>query len=130
MRCNNCGWETPEGSQKCETCGPRLQESSQNYKQCPNGHYYKGDECPYCIQISEEKERLKSQLEELRKDPPSPPPPGNAMCYCPITDNDYDDYDDNSNDNSEDGRNGLSHKWLIILAIIVVVAIAIAIVLV
>ena len=126
MRCNKCGWENPEGSQKCEKCGTRLQESSQNYKQCPNGHYYKGDECPYCIQISEEKERLKSQLEELRKDPPSPPPPGNAMCYCPITDNDY---DDNSNDNSKDGRNGLSHKWLKILAIILVVVIVIAIVL-
>lgn len=33
MRCNNCGWENPDGSQKCEKCNAPLQggASKQNY---------------------------------------------------------------------------------------------------
>lgn len=48
MRCNYCGWNNPEGIHRCEKCGARIQESLQNYKRCPNGHYYQGDHCPYC----------------------------------------------------------------------------------
>jgi len=91
------------------------------YKKCPNGHYYQGDHCPYC----KEKEKLKSQLEDLRKDPPSFPPNENAMCYCQMPP----DWREHDNNDGDEG-NGLFHKVLIILAIIVVVAIAIAIVLV
>lgn len=33
MRCNNCGWENPDGSQKCEKCNAPLQggAGSQNF---------------------------------------------------------------------------------------------------
>ena len=92
-----------------------------NFKQCPNGHYYQGDHCPYC----KEKEKLKSQLEDLRKDPPSFSPPENAMCYCQMPPDCRE-----PDDNSDDKGTGCSHKVLIILAIIVVVAVIIAIALV
>lgn len=91
------------------------------YKQCPNGHYYQGDNCPYC----KEKEELKSELEDLRKDPPSFPPPENAMCYCQAPPGWYEHGDD-----GKDKDKGWFYKVLIILAIIAVVAIVIAIVLV
>ena len=91
------------------------------FKQCPNGHYYRGERCPYC----KEKEKLKCQLEDLRKDPPSLPPPENAMCYCPMPPDWH-----NRNDIDEDKGNGWSRKVLIILAIIVVAEIVIAIALV
>ena len=94
-----------------------------NFKQCPNGHYYQEDECPYCFPYSKEKEKLKSQLEDLRKDPPSFPPPTNAMCYC-STPPDWSP----SRDNNDNKGNGWSRKVLKILAIIVAVAIVIAIV--
>lgn len=89
------------------------------YKSCPNGHYYQGDCCPYC----KEKEKLKSQLEDLRKDPSSPPPLENAMCYCQAPPDWVPD-----RDNDDNKGNGWSRKVLIILAIIVAVAIVIAIV--
>ena len=30
MRCNNCGWENPDGSQKCEKCNAPLQGGASN----------------------------------------------------------------------------------------------------
>lgn len=39
MRCNNCGWENPDGSQKCEKCNAPLQggaASSSNPASYPN----------------------------------------------------------------------------------------------
>lgn len=51
------------------------------FKQCHNGHYYSGDSCPYCALDNKETEKLKSELESLRKDPPLFPPLENAMCY-------------------------------------------------
>ena len=89
------------------------------YKSCPNGHYYQGDCCPYC----KEKEKLKSQLEDLRKDPSSPPPLENAMCYCQMPSG-WRGY----NDDDDDKGSGLFHKVLIILAIIVAMAIVTAII--
>lgn len=36
------------------------------FKQCPNGHYYRGDECPYCI-VKNNFEDIPSKVEHIMK---------------------------------------------------------------
>ena len=55
MRCYNCGWDNPDGIQKCEKCN---------------------------ISLQDERWKLESELRNLQNDPPLYPPSKNAMCYC------------------------------------------------
>ena len=76
MRCNNCGWENPDGSQKCEKCNATLL----HFKQCLRGHFYSADleKCPYCTDESD----LRKRLSGISEEDIFPFPMENAMCYC------------------------------------------------
>lgn len=76
MRCYNCGWENPDGSQKCEKCNATLL----HFKQCLRGHFYRDDleKCPYCADELD----LRKGLSDISKDDSSPFRINNAMCYC------------------------------------------------
>lgn len=65
MRCNNCGWENPDGNQKCEKCNAPLQggASPSNF----DVHSTIRESIPF-----EQKQQKKSTIDENIVDPPRP----------------------------------------------------------
>lgn len=63
MRCNNCGWENPDGNQKCEKCNAPLQgaTSGQNF----NVHSTIRESAPF-----ESQQPTKTTIDETIVDPP------------------------------------------------------------
>jgi len=47
MRCNNCGWENPDGSQKCEKCNAPLQGGVVSNPQVDYGHSTIREDFPF-----------------------------------------------------------------------------------
>lgn len=64
MRCNNCGWENPDGKQKCEKCNAPLQGgvNSQNF----DVHSTIRESVPF-----EAKQPTKTTIDETIIDPPT-----------------------------------------------------------
>lgn len=67
MRCNNCGWDNPDGSTKCEKCNAPLQggASNQNF----DVHSTIRESVPF-----EPKKPVKNETEKTIRDTPDPEP--------------------------------------------------------